>query len=151
MDTAAWKTCMLVLWKGKFTVWLSCIIYMQKFQQTHCLRAPNNIIYPKQCRKLNFFQCKEKLNWVQKVEIKLIVSLRSVKGLSVERQLRYVFFFSVRMKNVQTDLNHKPCNHKAILCFYPSILTCLNFEQSWSRLSFVGREQGAMWVYYLVY
>ena len=27
MDSAAWKTCMLVLWKDKFAVWLSSKLY----------------------------------------------------------------------------------------------------------------------------
>ena len=70
-------------------------------------------IYPKQWKKLKFFSAKS-WNWVQRVEIKLIVSLRWVKGLSIERQLLFnffFFFFSVRMKNVQTEVNHrKPCN-----------------------------------------
>ena len=45
--------------------------------------------------------------------------LRWVEGLSVE----YSIFFLLRMKNVQTDVSHKPCNHKEILIHSRGILT----------------------------
>ena len=89
--------------------------YLKRYDMTKISArsmAESMSIYPKQCRKLKFFSAKS-WNWVQRVEIILIVSLRWVKGLSVERQLCYLisFFFSVRMKNVQTEVNHhKPCN-----------------------------------------
>ena len=50
--------------------------------------------------------------------------LRWVEGLSVEYSTTFLcIFFSVRMKKVQTDVSHKPCNHKAILIHSPGILT----------------------------
>ena len=91
------------------------IILMQKFQHAHWLRSRQLIL--SSAESWNFLVQKSG-NWAQKVEIKLIVSLRWVN-----RQLMYVFFFSVRMKNVQTDVNHKPCEHKAnlILCFIHAV------------------------------
>ena len=32
-------------------------------------------------------------------------------------------FLSVRMKNVQTDVEHKPCNHKAIIILILAVFT----------------------------
>ena len=65
-------------------------------------------------KKVELFFSAKSWNWVQKIEIKLIVSFRWswVEGLSVSRIIDnsfMYFFFSVKMKNVQTDVNHKPC------------------------------------------
>ena len=99
-------------------------------------RAPisKKIWYVKNFSTLNGWEHVNLSQTLQKVEIKLIVSLRWVKGVSVERQLCYViFFFSVRMKNLQTEVKHKPCNSyfSFIHCsaFWPTLQARNNKKQ----------------------